>query len=209
MSVSFSSNGPSAIGETGAKFSVTVNNTSGSAITLAGLGAQVHFPNLQQFVVTSESGSGWNCDANNNCSRTDSLAAGASYPAITVVGNPQGGQGTFQLGVAVQLSTPDNGSGTGTWNFNFSVPISAASLSITKSHTGNFTQGQQDAEYTITVSNASNAASTSGSVTVTENPPAGLSLSPFRARAGHAVVSHAAAGTRSRPAAAIRPSLPP
>ena len=62
------------------------------------------------------------------------------------------------------------------WNFSFSVPIAAASLSIAKSHSGNFTQGQQDAEYTIAVSNASNAAPTSGTVTVTENPPSGLSL---------------------------------
>jgi hypothetical protein len=49
-------------------------------------------------------------------------------------------------------------------------------LSITKSHTGNFTQGQIGATYTVTVSNVSSAGSTSGAVTVTENPPTGLTI---------------------------------
>ena len=41
-------------------------------------------------------------------------------------------------------------------------------LTITKSHTGNFTQGQHSAQYTVTVSNAANAAASSGTVTVTD-----------------------------------------
>ena len=45
-------------------------------------------------------------------------------------------------------------------------------LTITKSHTGNFTQGQTGT-YTITVSNGGNSA-TSGTVTVTETVPTGL-----------------------------------
>src|SRR5260370_12540933 len=49
-----------------------------------------------------------------------------------------------------------------------------ASLSISKTHTGNFTQGQQNATYTVTVSNANGAGATSGSVTVTESAPSGL-----------------------------------
>ncbi len=48
-------------------------------------------------------------------------------------------------------------------------------LNITKSHTGNFTQGQQNATYTVTVSNAGTAAAT-GTVTVTETIPTGLAL---------------------------------
>lgn len=50
------------------------------------------------------------------------------------------------------------------------------SLSIGKTHVGNFVQGQQNASYSITVSNAANAGATVGLVTVTENPPAGLTL---------------------------------
>jgi len=48
-------------------------------------------------------------------------------------------------------------------------------LTIVKTHTGNFTQGQNGAAYTITVSNSGTAA-TNGPVTVTENPPAGLAV---------------------------------
>ena len=51
-----------------------------------------------------------------------------------------------------------------------------ASLSIAKTHAGNFTQGQIGATYSVTVRNAAGAASTSGTVTVTENLPLGLTL---------------------------------
>jgi hypothetical protein len=51
-----------------------------------------------------------------------------------------------------------------------------AKLSIVKSHSGNFTQGQSGATYSVTVSNAAGAPSTTGRVTVTEMAPAGLTL---------------------------------
>ena len=56
-------------------------------------------------------------------------------------------------------------------------PIDPAApvLSITKTHTGNFTQGQTNATYTVTVSNTGNAP-TSGTITVTETVPSGLTL---------------------------------
>lgn len=50
------------------------------------------------------------------------------------------------------------------------------SLSITKTHTGNFTSGQLGATYTVTVSNAVSASPTLGPVTVTDNLPSGFSL---------------------------------
>jgi uncharacterized repeat protein (TIGR01451 family) len=59
------------------------------------------------------------------------------------------------------------------------LPIVAGSciphLSISKTHSGNFTQGQTGATYTLTVSNAASAAATSGLVTVTDTLPGGLS----------------------------------
>jgi uncharacterized repeat protein (TIGR01451 family) len=61
----------------------------------------------------------------------------------------------------------------------FVLPKSAAvspSLSIVKAHTGNFTQGQRIAAYTVTVSNAANAGATSGTVTVSETAPASMSV---------------------------------
>ncbi len=49
-------------------------------------------------------------------------------------------------------------------------------LSVTLSHSGNFQQGQTVATYTATVSDAAGAGATSGTVTLTENAPAGLTL---------------------------------
>ena len=62
---------------------------------------------------------------------------------------------------------------------SFSVTQSSgqqASLAIAKTHAGNFTQGQTGATYSVTVSNGAGAGSTSGTVTVTETVPAGMTL---------------------------------
>src|SRR6266850_389652 len=49
-------------------------------------------------------------------------------------------------------------------------------LSVAKTHTGSFTQGQQNAMYSATVSNGTTAGPTNGTVTVTETVPSGLTL---------------------------------
>ena len=49
-------------------------------------------------------------------------------------------------------------------------------FSVTKTHTGSFTQGQTGAAYTVTVSDAVGAGPTSGTVTLTETVPPGLTL---------------------------------
>ncbi|HEY6393674.1 MAG TPA: SBBP repeat-containing protein, partial [Bryobacteraceae bacterium] len=60
------------------------------------------------------------------------------------------------------------------------VPVTqstnTASLGILKTHVGNFSRGQQNATYTITVSNAAGAGPTAGAVTVTDTLPSGLTL---------------------------------
>ena len=58
------------------------------------------------------------------------------------------------------------------------LPLSVppAGLSITSAHTGSFTQGQNGAVYTLTVANAASGSATSGTVTVTDTIPTGLSL---------------------------------
>ena len=61
-------------------------------------------------------------------------------------------------------------------NQSFSVTSGAPILSLTKTHAGNFTQGQAGATYAVTVSNAASGGPTNGTVTVTETAPSGLSL---------------------------------
>jgi beta-glucanase (GH16 family) len=54
--------------------------------------------------------------------------------------------------------------------------FAAAPVSISKTHAGNFVQGQTGATYTVTVSDDAASAATSGTVTVTETVPTGLTL---------------------------------
>ena len=56
------------------------------------------------------------------------------------------------------------------------LTVGNASLTITSAHTGYFLEGQANAVYTLTVSNAVGAPSTSGTITVTEDLPNVLSL---------------------------------
>jgi uncharacterized repeat protein (TIGR01451 family) len=72
----------------------------------------------------------------------------------------------------------------------------AVSLGIVKTHSGNFTQGQTGGAYTVTVSNAAGGGATSGTVTVTETVPSGLTLASM-AGTGWTCPSGGAACTRS------------
>ena len=68
---------------------------------------------------------------------------------------------------------------TGTPNArNSSSGVAAPDLTIAKTHTGSFTQGDTGKTYTITVTNSGTAA-TSGTVTVTDALPAGLTATAF------------------------------
>src|SRR5207237_9548916 len=68
------------------------------------------------------------------------------------------------------------GGQTNTSNDTATDPTTVAQLpdlTIAKSHSGNFTQGQTGATYSVTVTNSGFAA-TSGTVTVTDTLPTGL-----------------------------------
>jgi len=71
---------------------------------------------------------------------------------------------------------------TGNANYAAATPVSQgftvtpAVLTVASNHIGNFTQGQQGAVYTVTVSNEPGAGATSGAVTVTDSLSSGLSM---------------------------------
>jgi hypothetical protein len=121
--------------------------------------------NLTGLSLVSMFGTGWTCGAPNpanTCTRSDALDAGASFPPITVLVN-----------VGVNASSPQvntvsvSGGGSATANASDSTvitPAPSAQLTITKTHTGNFTQGQQGAQYSLTVANSPGAAPTSGTL---------------------------------------------
>lgn len=60
---------------------------------------------------------------------------------------------------------------------NFVSTTTGPKLAITSSHSGSFTQGQQSATFTLTVSNAAGSNATTGSVFVINSLPAGLTSS--------------------------------
>jgi hypothetical protein len=119
------------------------------------------------------SGTGWTCPgtAANNCTRSDTLVTGASYPILTVTVNVTAVSPTQ---VTNQISVSGGTSAVATASDLTVIGIPVLSISVT--HRGNFSQGQTGAAYSLTVNNAAGAGATSGSVAVTEQPPAGFTL---------------------------------
>ena len=169
---------PSAFGNRTGTFTVTDNApTSGSTQTVALSG------NGAASLTVTPAGTG----TGTVTSSPTGIACGATCSA------------TFAGGTVVTLTaTPNSGSTFGGWSgggcsgtgtcavtlsanttvaATFTAGGAAAALSIAKSHTGNFTQGQANATYSVVVSNAAGAGPTDGTtVTVTETVPSGLTL---------------------------------
>jgi uncharacterized repeat protein (TIGR01451 family) len=155
-------------GQQGATYTVTVNNT-GTAPT-NGTTVTVVDSVPTGLTLVSMAGTGWTC-VNPNCVRTDALAVASSYPTITVTVNVAANASTPQVNTASVT-----GGGAANAQITDSTTVIEPVLKITKTHTGNFTQGQNGATYTVTVDNINGLAPTSGTVTVTETVPSGLTL---------------------------------
>jgi uncharacterized repeat protein (TIGR01451 family) len=158
-------------GQTGT-YTLTVRNVGGSPTS-----GQVTVTETPPagLTVTSMTGTGWAC-ATPTCARSDALAAGQSYEAITVTVSVSATAPASLTNVA----TVGGGGETNTANNSASDPTTVnpspkPDLTIQKSHSGNFVQGQSGGTYTVIVSNLG-PGSTSGTVTVTEAPPAGLTV---------------------------------
>jgi uncharacterized repeat protein (TIGR01451 family) len=124
------------------------------------------------------SGAGWSCSVGPpvQCTRVDALASNASYPVITLTVNIAA---NAPAAIANTASVAGGGE-TNTLNDsatdNVVVIPPPADLTITKTHTGNFQQGQNSVSYQITVTN-SGPNPTVGLVTVTDTLPTGLTFS--------------------------------
>jgi uncharacterized repeat protein (TIGR01451 family) len=170
LSLTKTHNGSFSQGQTNAKYTVTITNVATQTTAGPVIMHEMPPPGL---TVVSMSGTGWSCDTV-QCNRADPLPGGASYPPITVTVNvaatatsPQVNQVHVDGGGAPPVDASDS---------TTIVPAGVPNLSITKTHTGNFAHGQTNATYTLTVSNAVGAGTTSGTVTVTDTLPPGLVL---------------------------------
>ena len=162
--------------QSGAVYTLTVTNkgsgaTSGSVTVIDTLPASP--------AATSIAGQGWTCsEPGGSCTRSDVLAAGASYPPITLTVNVAASAPATVTNTATVSSDGAVNSVNATASDVTSIltaPLPPV-LSIAKTHAGNFTQGQLNAGYTVTLSNAAAAGPSSGTVTVIETLPAGLAL---------------------------------
>ena len=125
----------------------------------------------------------------------DLVAGDCCGGSVYLLGN---GDGTFQSPLYFSSGAGVNGIAVTSWNADgvaglaFGVKGAAVealeslldpklysappTLSIVSSHTGNFAEGQKGATYSLTVSNAANAAPVAGTVMVTDSLPSGLTL---------------------------------
>ena len=194
-------------GQTGATYTITVSN-SGSGPTSGTVTVTDILPS--GLTPTAISGTGWSCtQPSGPCTRSDVLAAGASYPAITLTVTVAGNAPASVTNSAAVSGGGQSNTANDTANdlTTITPPTGVADLTIAKTHGGNFTQGQTGATYTITVSNSGTAA-TSGTVTVTETVPTGLTATAISGTGWTAPsrAGRARAATRWRRAAAIRRS---
>jgi hypothetical protein len=156
-------------GQQSAGYTIAVSNAPSAGPTIGPVTVAESIPAGLSLV--SMAGSGWVCSAN-SCTRSDALNGGASYPAITVTVNVAANAASPQVN---QVTVSGGGSATASVN-DSTVIVPSPLLTITKTHTGSFQQAQQNASYTVTVSNAPSAGPTIGPVTVAETIPAGLTL---------------------------------
>jgi uncharacterized protein (TIGR03437 family) len=176
LSITKSHSGSFTQGQQGT-YTIAVSNT-GTAPTSAGASVQVVETPPAGMTVTTIAGSGWNCGPFSSligCSRTDSLPAGQSYAAITVNVSIAPNAPSSLTNVATVTGGGTTDTITATDQTTISTP-SAPILSLTKSHNGSFTQGQEGI-YTIRLRNTGMGATPSGSVIqVFENPPTSMTV---------------------------------
>jgi uncharacterized repeat protein (TIGR01451 family) len=156
-------------------FAVRVTNVGGSPTS--GTVTVTETP-PSGLTVTALSGSGWTCNVSAlTCTRADVLAASASYPDITVTANiAVSAAGTLVNSVAVSGGGDSNaGNNTATSPITITPPPAGPDLTLTKTQSAGVIVPGQTLTFTIRTMNVGGSP-TSGTVTVTETPPTGLTI---------------------------------
>ena len=129
--------------------------------------------------ITALSGTGWTCIvATQTCIRADALAPAASYPDITVTTSVGASVAPGRMTNIVIVSgggDSNPGNNTASDPTTITAPVSGTDLTIAKVHSPSSAVPGQTITYTVTVKNVGSSPS-SGAVTVTETPPAGLTI---------------------------------
>jgi uncharacterized repeat protein (TIGR01451 family) len=131
-------------GQTGATYTITVSNV-GFGPTVGTVTVTDTLPNVQNTLVpTALAGTGWTCNLGTlTCTRSDALAAGASYPAITLtVDVPINIQANFTNTATVSGGgdvNPSNNTATDPTHTGppLSITASGTDLTVSAGFTGN------------------------------------------------------------------------
>ncbi|MBZ5603097.1 MAG: Ig-like domain repeat protein [Acidobacteriia bacterium] len=158
LTTSITNNGPGSTGDPDGNHPLTVTDTLNSAFSYVGF-----------------TGTGWSCSAVSQvvtCLHHGAIADTASYPLLTINVNVSATATTGPVSNSVQIT----GGGASSNSASDSITIDAAPvLSISKTHTGNFTQGQS-AEWDIAVSNTAAGSNTVGTTNVSDALPSGYTI---------------------------------
>ncbi len=155
---------------TGDTYTITVSN-SGNDSTTGTVAVADSLPS--GLTATAISGSGWSCTLGSlTCTRSDALAAGSSYPPVTLTVDVDPGLSGMIVNSAAVSGGGEANTGNDVANDSTNL-VPPPDLTIAKTHSGNFAKGQVGATFTITVSNVGSGP-TSGTVSVVDNLPAGL-----------------------------------
>jgi Big-like domain-containing protein/dockerin type I repeat protein len=131
------------------------------------------------FTYQSFSGSGWSCNTSAlptvTCSNDSAIAQGSSYPKLTLNVNVSN---SATSPISNQVSVIGGGVTTSTTGSDSITIFPAPVLSVTKSHTGTFTQGQT-AVWNITVNNTAANSDTSGTTNLSDTLPTVYTVSSF------------------------------
>ncbi|MBV9404113.1 MAG: Ig-like domain repeat protein, partial [Acidobacteriaceae bacterium] len=141
-------------------------------------------PSMTAVSMGGTNGTGWSCNVSTlTCTRTAPLALSQSDPIILTV-NVAANAPTGTNVVTNTATVSGSIATTQTANDPTTI-IPAADLTVTKTHSGTFRQGDTADTYTITVTN-SGPSSTIGAVTLIDVLPAGLSVVSMTGADGHA-----------------------
>jgi uncharacterized repeat protein (TIGR01451 family) len=174
LSISKSHTGNFHQGDAADSYTVTVSNT-GSGSTSGSVTVTDTVPaGLSPTAADSGTINGWSVSTSGQtitAVRSDALAAGSSYPALTITVSVAS---NAPASVTNTASVSGGGSPSPVNANDPTTIVSISDLTIAKSHTGTFKAGDSADKYTVTVSNIGSG-STSGTVTVTDHLPTGLS----------------------------------
>lgn len=156
-------------GQRGARYTITVSNI-GAVYGTYPVNVTDHLP--AGLTATNASGVGWDCHVEVLCRAGYSLAPHSTFPPITVTVDVAPNAPALVTNTA-SVEGPGDASLTNNTASDPTTIVPQPDLVIVKTHFGNFAQGQKGRTYSIVVTNGGDAP-TSGTVTVIDGVPAGL-----------------------------------